>query len=113
MKRETYLYFRPYVVLLDPLHLNKPGAAKMIIRYLKEEANQKLNVDTSTEFVTPDIVMPACPGQDNFTDCGVFCLHYMKSLYQYTDEMMAAIYVSVLKQTSFLLLTLFFFFIYI
>jgi Ulp1 family protease len=38
--------------------------------------------------------MPSCPGQDNFTDCGVFCLHYMKSLYQYTDEMMDTLYVS-------------------
>lgn len=85
---------RPYVVLLDPLHLNKPGAAKLIMRYLKEEAIQKLNID-STEFMIPEVVKPACPGQDNFTDCGVFCLHYMKSLYQYTDDMMTTLYASI------------------
>lgn len=78
--------------MMDPLHINKAGAPRMVARYLKEEAANKLNVHQN-DFIAPVVVEPDCPGQDNFTDCGVFCLHYMKSLYQYPDEMMTTLYV--------------------
>ncbi|KAG2229619.1 hypothetical protein INT48_004080 [Thamnidium elegans] len=55
--------------------------------YLKKEAMQKLNIKEE-DFVEPEFVYTDCPNQKNFVDCGVFCLHYMKSLYQYTERMM-------------------------
>ncbi|KAG1061694.1 hypothetical protein G6F42_027609 [Rhizopus arrhizus] len=76
---------------LDPLGLNKQTTAKCVVQYLKKEAITKLNIE-ETDFRAPEIVMTPCPGQDNFTDCGVFCLHYMKSLYQYPDVMMDVLY---------------------
>lgn len=78
---------------LDPLGLNKQTTAKCVVQYLKKEAITKLHIDEA-DFLAPEIVMTPCPGQDNFTDCGVFCLHYMKSLYQYPDVMMDVLYVS-------------------
>ncbi|CEP19993.1 hypothetical protein [Parasitella parasitica] len=82
---------KPYIMALDPLGLNKQTTAKCILQYLKKEAITKLNIEES-EFLAPEIVMSPCPGQDNFTDCGVFCLHYMKSLYQYPNTMMKVLY---------------------
>ncbi|KAI8641371.1 hypothetical protein BD408DRAFT_418154 [Parasitella parasitica] len=82
---------KPYIMALDPLGLNKQSTAKCILQYLKKEAVTKLNIEES-EFLAPEIVMSPCPGQDNFTDCGVFCLHYMKSLYQYPNTMMKVLY---------------------
>ncbi|CAO0793032.1 unnamed protein product [Mucor circinelloides] len=82
---------KPYIMALDPLGLNKQTTAKCVVQYLKKEAITKLNIE-ETDFRAPEIVMTPCPGQDNFTDCGVFCLHYMKSLYQYPDVMMDVLY---------------------
>ncbi|KAK4509974.1 uncharacterized protein ATC70_008124 [Mucor velutinosus] len=82
---------KPYIMALDPLGLNKQTTAKCVVQYLKKEAISKLNIE-ETDFLAPEIVMAPCPGQDNFTDCGVFCLHYMKSLYQYPDVMMDVLY---------------------
>ncbi|CAO3606592.1 unnamed protein product [Mucor fragilis] len=82
---------KPYIMALDPLGLNKQTTAKCVVQYLKKEAITKLHIDEA-DFLAPEIVMTPCPGQDNFTDCGVFCLHYMKSLYQYPDVMMDVLY---------------------
>ncbi|KAI8342872.1 hypothetical protein EDC96DRAFT_522145 [Choanephora cucurbitarum] len=82
---------KPYIFTLDPLSLSKGLVARTILQYLKKEALTKLKVE-STDFVEPEIVMAPCPGQKNFTDCGVFCLHYMKSLYQFPDSMMETLY---------------------
>ncbi|KAI8073465.1 uncharacterized protein B0P05DRAFT_548628 [Gilbertella persicaria] len=82
---------RPYILTLDPLNLNKHSVAKVISQYLKKEALTKLNIDAS-DFLDPEIVMASCPGQKNFTDCGVFCLHYMKNLYQFPEAMMDTLY---------------------
>ncbi|GAN07248.1 cysteine proteinase [Mucor ambiguus] len=82
---------KPYIMALDPLGLNKQTTAKCVVQYLKKEAITKLSIE-ETDFLAPEIVMTPCPGQDNFTDCGVFCLHYMKSLYQYPDVMMNVLY---------------------
>jgi Ulp1 family protease len=87
---------------LDPLGLNKQTTAKCVLQYLKKEAITKLNIEES-DFLAPEIVMTPCPGQDNFTDCGVFCLHYMKSLYQYPDIMMDVLYVSNCKNCLYLI----------
>ncbi|KAI8336465.1 hypothetical protein BD560DRAFT_413564 [Blakeslea trispora] len=85
---------KPYIFTLDPLNLTKGSVARMISQYLKKEAWTKRQVEP-TDFIDPEIVMTPCPGQKNFTDCGVFCLHYMKSLYQFPDSMMKTLYVSL------------------
>lgn len=84
---------RPYIITLDPLNLNKNSVAKDIVSYLKKEAINKLSIKES-DFLEPEIIMSECPKQKNFTDCGVFCLHYMRSLYKYPDLMMTILYVS-------------------
>jgi hypothetical protein len=46
-------------------------------------------------FVEPKVVTASCPTQNNLTDYGVYCLHYVLNFYQDTDTMIATVLVSV------------------
>jgi hypothetical protein len=87
------LFDRPYIIALDPLNLNKTAISQDILAYLKKEAIEKLNISES-DFQEPELITSDCPRQKNFTDCGVYCLHYIKNLYKYPNYMMDILHVS-------------------
>jgi Ulp1 family protease len=80
-------------MILDSLGGFKLETSKNISDYLLNEAMHKLNIKQD-EFLEPEFVSTFCPTQKNFVDCGVFCLHYINSLYQDPDFMMDILYVS-------------------
>jgi Ulp1 family protease len=77
---------------LDPLDITRQVAADKLKSYLKREALSKLGVGVSG-FVEPEVVKASCPTQKNFTDCGVYCLHYILNFFQNTDTMIATVLV--------------------
>jgi Ulp1 family protease len=79
---------------LDPLGITRQVAADKLKSYLKKEALSKLGVGAS-DFIEPEVVTASCPIQKNFTDCGVYCLHYILNFFQKTDIMIATVHVSV------------------
>ncbi|KAI9272150.1 hypothetical protein EDC94DRAFT_595601 [Helicostylum pulchrum] len=82
---------KPYIMILDALGGSKFETCKNTSEYLKKEAMHKLNIKEE-DFVEPEFVYTDCPNQKNFVDCGVFCLHYMNSLYQDSERMMDVLY---------------------
>jgi Ulp1 family protease len=80
-------------MMLDPLNISRQVAANDIKSYLKQEAMTKLQIDEA-DFIEPEIVMSSCPTQNNYTDCGVYCLHYIHSFFKHTDAMMKTLHVS-------------------
>ncbi|CAO3644841.1 unnamed protein product [Mucor hiemalis] len=83
---------KSYIMLLDSLGGMKKETCTNISEYLKQEAMVKLNIQED-DFIEPEFVSAHCPTQKNFVDCGVFCLHYMRSLYQDPRRMMTVLYV--------------------
>lgn len=82
---------KAYIMILDSLGGMKKETCTNITEYLKQEAMVKLNIQED-EFIEPEFVSAHCPTQKNFVDCGVFCLHYMRSLYQDPRRMMKVLY---------------------
>ncbi|KAI9366459.1 hypothetical protein BD770DRAFT_5230 [Pilaira anomala] len=78
-------------MVFDSLGGNRYETCKNTAEYLKKEAMKKLKVKEE-DFVEPEFVHTSCPNQKNLVDCGVFCLHYMNSLYQDTERMMDLLY---------------------
>jgi Ulp1 family protease len=82
--------YRPYIAILDPLGKKHAATYRSICEYLKEEAMDKLNI-TEERFVLPKLLQGDCPHQTNFSDCGVFCLHFVKQIYENPELMMYAL----------------------
>lgn len=81
-------------MILDSLAGNKKETCVNTSEYLKKEAMHKLNIQED-EFIEPEFVQAHCPNQKNFVDCGVFCLHFINSLYRDSGRMMKVLYVSI------------------
>lgn len=84
---------RSYLFVLDPLHGDKADACEHVRDYLMQEALTKLGI-SQDDFIDPDFAHLDCPMQQNVFDCGVFCLHFIKSMYTNRDTAIATFYVS-------------------
>lgn len=80
-------------MMLDPLKLTRNDAANNLKLYLKKEAMKKLEFDEA-KFVMPEVVKTPCPVQKNYTDCGVYCLHFVRSFLENPDTMLSTLHVS-------------------
>ncbi|KAI8890788.1 cysteine proteinase, partial [Backusella circina FSU 941] len=89
-KKDQSQMKRSYIAILDPLGKKHAATYRSICEYLKEEAIEKLQI-TDDRFIVPDLILSDCPHQTNFSDCGIFCLHFIKQFYENSVKMMNAL----------------------
>lgn len=81
---QTYDTNEPRIVTLDSLGSTHSPTCKILKEYLAEEARDKKGVEL--EHLPAGMKGKNIPEQDNFCDCGVFVLGYMKEFLQDPDE---------------------------
>jgi hypothetical protein len=97
----TDLEKRGLIMTFDYLGSIHPGVGFTLNRWLVYEARDKKNVELSWK---PRAQKPlpykavSVPPQRNFSDCGVYCLHFMEVLLGDPEGMMDFIYMSMLKK---------------
>ncbi|KAF8635846.1 hypothetical protein AX15_000039 [Amanita polypyramis BW_CC] len=67
---------RTYIFTLDSLGSRHYQAAKQLNRYLKMEAEDKLNVSNTSDAIGRTAAVPTQP---NFCDCGIYLLHFAQT----------------------------------
>ena len=74
----------PLFLVLDSLGGGKSGAVENIRHYLEQEWLAKNPEHTNVSFRKKDIktVRPKKPEQENFSDCGIFLLHYVEKIFK-------------------------------
>ncbi|OAA39992.1 Ulp1 protease family protein [Metarhizium rileyi] len=74
----------PKIVTLDSLGSSHPATCRVLKEYLMEEAKDKKGVDLA--MIPTGMTAKKIPEQDNFCDCGVFILGYMKEFLKDPQE---------------------------
>merc|ERR1719300_1886758 len=80
---ERTTHGEPLFLVLDSLGGNKSAAVTNIRKYLKVEWSQKMNEFDEVDFSSEQMktVRPKKPEQENFSDCGIFLLHYVEKIF--------------------------------
>jgi len=71
----------PFLILLDSLGGTKPQAVKIIREYLTREWLAKKGGEESFSARNVKLFKPNKPHQENFTDCGLYLLHYIEKIF--------------------------------
>ncbi|KAI8886654.1 cysteine proteinase, partial [Backusella circina FSU 941] len=71
---------KSYVTILDFLGGDRKVVYEQVCKYLKAEATIRLDIDRK-DFKAPKYVKTCVP-QPNLIDCGVYCLYYLKRLFE-------------------------------
>jgi len=81
---ERTTHGEPLFLVLDSLGGNKSAAVTNIRKYLKVEWSQKMNEFDEVDFSSEQMktVRPKKPEQENFSDCGIFLLHYVEKIFE-------------------------------
>lgn len=71
-------------LVLDSLGDNKTAAVTNIRKYLNVEWAQKVNAFDDVDFSSEQMktIRPKKPEQENFSDCGIFLLHYVEKIFE-------------------------------
>eukprot|EP00092_Neocalanus_flemingeri_P039130 GFUD01042592.1.p1 GENE.GFUD01042592.1~~GFUD01042592.1.p1 ORF type:complete len:792 (-),score=267.30 GFUD01042592.1:12-2387(-) len=72
---------KPFLVVLDSLGGDNEDVVDMIKGYLVIELSSQMGKKMA-------VVYPRKPLQDNYTDCGVFLLHYVEKIIERPDQML-------------------------
>ena len=77
-----YCNFRPCILIFDSLQTGSRARVAATLReYLKCEYKAKMNEDRDFDKDTMKGCCPKVPQQPNFSDCGLFMLQYVESLF--------------------------------
>jgi len=74
----------PFMIVLDSMGGNKTAAVSNIRHYLAAEWKAKMCGDEEEfEFSSKEMrtVRPSKPEQENYTDCGIYLLHYIEKMF--------------------------------
>jgi len=74
----------PFMIVLDSMGGNKTAAVSNIRHYLAAEWKAKMCADEEEfEFSSKEMrtVRPSKPEQENYTDCGIYLLHYIEKMF--------------------------------
>ena len=69
-----------FLVVMDSLGGDNMEAVDMIKEYLVIELSKEVGVLNLEAVKTMELVHPCLPQQDNYTDCGLFLLHYVEKI---------------------------------
>jgi len=81
---ERTTHGEPLFLVLDSLGGNKTAAVTNIRKYLNVEWSQKVNAFDDVDFSSEQMktIRPKKPEQENFSDCGIFLLHYVEKIFE-------------------------------
>ncbi|KAF8935954.1 hypothetical protein BGZ58_004690 [Dissophora ornata] len=67
---------KPYIIVLDSLGGRHPAVYTRLRAYLQQELLTRKNIERAIDSKVLPGKQGKCPEQDNFSDCGLFLLHY-------------------------------------
>ena len=78
-----FFYFRPCILIFDSMQTGSRARVAATLReYLKCEYKHKMNEDRDFNKENMKGCCPKVPQQPNFSDCGLFLLQYVESLFK-------------------------------
>ncbi|KAF3912877.1 hypothetical protein AA313_de0205822 [Arthrobotrys entomopaga] len=79
------------VIILDSMNGLHNGALKTVKQYLRSECLEKHKVELDLDDLT-GLLPRKIPGQTNFSDCGLFMLHYIEKILENPSQIKKALY---------------------
>ncbi|KAJ3189904.1 Sentrin-specific protease 6 [Gaertneriomyces sp. JEL0708] len=83
-------WFRCSIIILDSLHSPHSNTIMKLKHYLAAEAYAKRNVTVDLKDIQG--INAKAPGQDNFSDCGVYLCYYVESLLKRPEPLLHLIF---------------------
>ena len=81
----------PLIVVLDSMGGRQDTAVQNILQYLSVEWRKNAFIDKSHAVFPFDssemvVIVPNCPGQQDYTSCGLYLIHYLSKIFENIDR---------------------------